>query len=79
MADAELADKCARWKERAQLLQQERWSFVQKWRAEKIAATEAGTSIKRPDVPQMLDSDEEGSEVEEEVEPAASDEEDDGW
>jgi len=62
--NAELAEKCARWKERAQMLQQERWGFVQRWRKEKLAALEAGRSQDMPVLSKDVDSDGEEEESE---------------
>jgi hypothetical protein len=39
--NADLSAKCERWRERAQMLQQERWSFVKKWQDAKAEAEEA--------------------------------------
>ena len=35
--NVELGERCERWKERAEMLQQERWGFVAKWREGKMA------------------------------------------
>lgn len=42
--NTELAEKLDVWKERAQMLQQERWGFVQKFRAAKAQAGEGGNA-----------------------------------
>ena len=42
--NAELTEKCERWKERAKELQQERWGFVQKFRSAQVQARQLGHS-----------------------------------
>ena len=87
LADAELSEKCARWKQRAEMLQQERWEFVRKWKKERVEAIESNMETADLKLSQKLnkaldsdgeereDSDEEVAE--EHTEDAGAD--DDGW
>jgi hypothetical protein len=87
LADAELSEKCARWKQRAEMLQQERWEFVRKWKKERVEAIESNMEAADLKLNQKLnkalDSDgEEREDTDEEVaeehtEDAGAD--DDGW
>ena len=69
LENTELADKLDVWKERAQMLQQERWGFVQRFRSAKTEAAKSpgggdGSSpfdaMAAPVDPDASDSDEEG-------------------